>query len=63
MVFLRVPYWVLYYFYCMSIILLVVYMNECKIELFADNTMLYLAGKNLDFMQNTINCELGKLFK
>jgi len=33
------------------------------IELFADDTMLYLAGKNLNHMQNMINSKLSKLFK
>lgn len=36
--------------------------TECHVELFADDTMLYLSGNNLNNMQKTLIGELGKLF-
>lgn len=37
--------------------------NKCKIELFADDTMLYIVGTNIAQMQETVNKELHHLFK
>lgn len=38
-------------------------MNGCKVELFADDTMLYLVGKDVVQLQEMINSDLNNLFK
>lgn len=51
-------------------LLFLLYINDivtvvkgCKIELFADDTMIYLAGKDLVQMQQIVNNDLNNLFK
>lgn len=51
-------------------LLFLLYINDlvrvidgCSIELFADDTMIYLAGRNLEGMQQTINRNLEKIFE
>jgi len=50
-------------------LLFLLYINDivgavrgCKLELFADDTMLYIAGGELDIMERTVNSDLDSLF-
>lgn len=51
-------------------LLFIIYINDidsvlehCKIHLFADDTLVYICGKNLELMMEQLNSDMEKLFK